>query len=388
MMRIATLAVAVSSAVSIITLAVVFGFRTEVGRAIKGSVADVIVTDLRSLNTAQAYPIAQSQRLTDLISPTEGVEGIATYIMQGCVLRSAQQSSGVVVKGLSSAERLEWFESRLCEGALPNTEGNRKKELLVPQSLATKAAIKPGDKVEILLLEGKQPVRDLFKVCGTYASTGDDSTAPIITDIRNLQKLNGWSNDTISGIEITLAEGASAAETTERINRLLWEVYDGEENLSAVATEEVYAALFAWLGTHDVNATVIVSIMLIVALFNMITTMLILVLERTRTIGILKALGMSNRQVRYIFLYQAARLTLRGLLLGNIIGVGLVALQHYTGLFTLDPAAYFVSAVPVSLGIGDLLLLDAGSAVVILILLFGATAITSRISPAVAVKYE
>ena len=388
MMRIATLAVAVSSAVSIITLAVVFGFRTEVGRAIKGSVADVIVTDLRSLNTAQAYPIAQSQRLTDLISPTEGVEGIATYIMQGCVLRSAQQSSGVVVKGLSSAERLEWFESRLCEGALPNTEGNRKKELLVPQSLATKAAIKPGDKVEILLLEGKQPVRDLFKVCGTYASTGDDSTAPIITDIRNLQKLNGWSNDTISGIEITLAEGASAAETTERINRLLWEVYDGEENLSAVATEELYAALFAWLGTHDVNATVIVSIMLIVALFNMITTMLILVLERTRTIGILKALGMSNRQVRYIFLYQAARLTLRGLLLGNIIGVGLVALQHYTGLFTLDPAAYFVSAVPVSLGIGDLLLLDAGSAVVILILLFGATAITSRISPAVAVKYE
>ena len=388
MMRIATLAVAVSSAVSIITLAVVFGFRTEVGRAIKGSVADVVVTDLRSLNTAQAYPIAQSQRLTDLIPPTEGVEGIATYIMQGCVLRSAQQSSGVVVKGLSSAERLEWFESRLCEGALPNTEGNRKKELLVPQSLATKAAIKPGDKVEILLLEGKQPVRDLFKVCGTYASTGDDSTAPIITDIRNLQKLNGWSNDTISGIEITLAEGASVAETTERINRLLWEVYDGEENLSAVATEELYAALFAWLGTHDVNAAVIVSIMLIVALFNMITTMLILVLERTRTIGILKALGMSNRQVRYIFLYQAARLTLRGLLLGNIIGVGLVALQHYTGLFTLDPAAYFVSAVPVSLGIGDLLLLDAGSAVVILILLFGATAITSRISPAVAVKYE
>ena len=388
MMRIATLAVAVSSAVSIITLAVVFGFRTEVGRAIKGSVADVVVTDLRSLNTAQAYPIAQSQRLTELISPTEGVEGIATYIMQGCVLRSAQQSSGVVVKGLSSAERLEWFESRLCEGALPNTKGNRKKELLVPQSLATKAAIKPGDKVEILLLEGKQPVRDLFKVCGTYASTGDDSTAPIITDIRNLQKLNGWSNDTISGIEITLAEGASVAETTERINRLLWEVYDGEENLSAVATEELYAALFAWLGTHDVNAAVIVSIMLIVALFNMITTMLILVLERTRTIGILKALGMSNRQVRYIFLYQAARLTLRGLLLGNIIGVGLVALQHYTGLFTLDPAAYFVSAVPVSLGIGDLLLLDAGSAVVILILLFGATAITSRISPAVAVKYE
>lgn len=388
MMRIATLAVAVSSAVSIITLAVVFGFRTEVSRAIKGSVADVVVTDLRSLNTAQAYPIAQSQRLTDLISPTEGVEGIATYIMQGCVLRSAQQSSGVVVKGLSSAERLEWFKSRLCEGALPHIEGNRKKELLVPQSLATKAAIKPGDKVEILLLEGKQPVRDLFKVCGTYASTGDDSTAPIITDIRNLQKLNGWSNDTISGIEITLAEGASAAETTERINRLLWEVYDGEENLSAVATEELYAALFAWLGTHDVNAAVIVSIMLIVALFNMITTMLILVLERTRTIGILKALGMGNRQVRYIFLYQAARLTLRGLLLGNIIGVGLVALQHYTGLFTLDPAAYFVSAVPVSLGIGDLLLLDAGSAVVILILLFGATAITSRISPAVAVKYE
>ncbi|MBO5771658.1 MAG: ABC transporter permease [Alistipes sp.] len=387
-MRIATAAVAASAAVSLITLAIVFGFKEEIQSVVRGTMSEVIVTDLRTLNATQSRPVEATPELTELIASAHGVKGINAYTMRGCVIRSSHQSMGILLKGIDSTERLEWFASQLEEGATPAIDGTRKKEIMIPRTTAKSLAVEVGDRIEIMLLDGERPQRDVMKVCGIYSSIGDEAMAAAITDIRNLQKINGWSDTTVSGFEIALHDGADADLVADQINTRLWEDYEGEANLSAIAAKELYAPIFAWLGTHDINAAVVICIMFAVALFNMITALLILVFERTRTIGILKSLGMDNRTIRRIFLYQAARLTAQGLLIGNAIGLGIVALQHYTGLVRLDASAYFVSEVPMRLTAVDVVGLNIGFTAAILLMVFVATAITARIKPSEAVKYE
>ena len=209
-----------------------------------------------------------------------------------------------------------------------------------------------------------------------------------LTDIRNVQKLNGWQSDTFSGFEIDVEEGYSVEDVAEQLNWNIFDHYTGFSNLSAISASELYANIFAWLQTHDINAVVIIAIMFIVALFNMITALLILLFERTRMVGILKSLGMNNRSIREIFLYQAARIVGKGLAIGNIIAIALIITQKYTGLIKLDASAYFVSHVPVSIGVVEFLIINTIFAAAILSLLFVATAIVSRIEIAESVKYE
>ena len=155
-----------------------------------------------------------------------------------------------------------------------------------------------------------------------------------------------------------------------------------------MAASELYAYIVAWLSTHDVNAAVVIAIMFIVALFNMITALLILLFERTRMVGILKSMGMNNREVRKIFLYQAANIVGKGMLWGNVAALAITLIQKYTGVIKMDATAYFVTKVPVEVGVMEILTINTIFAVVILLLLFAVTAIVARIEPAEAVKYE
>ena len=209
-----------------------------------------------------------------------------------------------------------------------------------------------------------------------------------LTDIRNVQKLNGWDYDTFSGFEADVADKYSVEEVAEQLNWNIFDHFEGTENLSAVAASQMYANIFAWLQTHDINAAVIIVIMFVVALFNMVTALLILLFERTRMVGILKSLGMNNRSIREIFLYQAARIVGIGLTIGNVVAIVLIIIQKYTGVIKLDSSAYFVSHVPVSIGVVEILIINTIFAAAILSLLFVATAIVSRIEPAESVKYE
>jgi lipoprotein-releasing system permease protein len=203
-----------------------------------------------------------------------------------------------------------------------------------------------------------------------------------------VQKINLWPSDTYSGFEIYTAEGTDNYTLSEMINGYLFESYEGSENLSSVSAEQIYSNIFAWLETHDINATVIVVIMFIVALFNMITALLILLFERTRMVGILKSLGMANGSIRQIFLYQAARIVGIGLAIGNGVALLLILIQKYSGVVKLDAAAYFVTQVPVSIGVAEILIINTIFATVLLALLFVVTAIVAKIRPSEAVKYE
>lgn len=389
MVLIATLAVAISVAVMVVTIAVVAGFRREIRASISDFAADIVVTDLATIYGAEFRPITPNSSLTAIFDSLEGVESISPYAMRGCVVRSQSDATGLVIKGIDSFTGKSAIIEAIVEGSAPRIEQQRYKELLLPQQTAQKLGVKSGERVELLTLsDGKPPKRELFKVSGIYRTMGEMPIAIALTDIRNVQRINGWQSGTLSGYEIRTSDGVDNYTLSEQINLALFEDYDGTENLSSVSAEQLYSNIFAWLETHDINATVIIVIMFIVALFNMITALLIMLFERTRMVGILKSLGMNNGSIRQIFIYQAARIVTIGLTIGNAIAVALILVQRYTGVIKLDSSAYFVSQVPVSIGVVEILIINIIFAVAILALLFGVTAIVAQIKPSEAVKYE
>ena len=389
MVRIATIAVAVSITVMLVTMAVVEGFRKQIYATISDMSADITVTDLSTVYGTQSKPIKYSYSLDSIFLATEGISTIDSYAMRGCIVRSQSDAAGIVIKGVEAIEPTSITAKSVIEGSLPTFGKQRKRELLLPKQTAEQLGITIGERVEVLTVEGdKLPHREVFKVCGIYSTVGDLPTVIALADIRNVQKINGWQSDTYSGFEIETAEGYDAEAITESLNWNIFENYNGLESISAISAKELYAHIFAWLETHNINATVIIVIMFIVALFNMVTALLILLFERTRMVGILKSLGMNNNTVRQIFLYQAARIVGIGMAVGNALAAVLILVQKYTGVVKLDATAYYVSEVPVSIGIVDILAINTIFAAAILLLLFVATAIVSRIEPSEAVKYE
>ena len=392
MVHIATIAVAVSVAVMIITLSVVIGFKQQVRNLIGGVTAEITVTDSATYGLGTTSQIADTPALREFITKScNNIDiTIDTYATRGGVLRSESGSVAVMVKGIDSLRQTSLLESRLAEGVLPSTCGPRRRELLISSTTAQRLNVGTGDRVEILLTrEQGTPQRELMKICGIYTATGEEVSALAVADIRNVRRMNGWQENGISGYEIsTNSSDEVTEETAAQLNMNLIFNYSGDENLSAITMHELHPAIFSWLNTHNVNAMVIVVIMLIVALFNMATALLILVLERTRMVGILKSLGMANREVRRIFHYRAAMLIGRGIGIGAAVAVVAMLIQQHTHIIKLDATAYYVDHIPVSIEAWWVVLLCALFALTILLLLSATTSIISRIKPAEAIKYE
>lgn len=391
MQRIAVAAVAISLAVMLVTLAVIMGFKREVARKMTGFSGDVIVTDIRSLRTPDTTPIRRSAHLESLMRATPGFAAAAPYAVRGGVVRTEEAVGEILLKGVGAEYDMTHFGSWLAEGALPRTgDSVRTKELLLSRTLARQLQLAPGDAAELLFIDGETPRRDRFKVAGIYASGMDEmEQAVALTDIRNVQRLAGWEADEVSGYEIRTQSPALAAPYAALLDEALF--CDGEDatlNLTATDIRERYPHIFDWLKAHDLNAAIIIGIMLAVAFFNMASALLILVFERTRTIGLLKALGMGDRALRRIFLYRAAFVALRGMAWGNLIGAGLCAAQHFFHLIPLDAEGYLLSEVPVAWGWGWWALLNIGVLTAIVALSVIPAQVISTIKPDETIRYE
>lgn len=392
MERIAVMSVALGIAVMILALAVIMGFKREVARKMEGFAAHVSVTDVRGIDALDAEPVRRSAHLEELIRTTEGFRALAPYAVKGGIVRTPEAVGEVLLKGVERDYDWSCFREWLVEGTLPRVgDSVRTKDILLSRSLADRMLLGVGDKVEMLFVEpGELPRRDRFKVAGIYASgLSEMDDAVVVTDLRNVQRLSDWGPDEISGYEIrvrSLDDAAAFARTLDR--RLLHDEADETSNLAATSVTERYANIFDWLRAHDVNGAVIIVIMLVVAFFNMTSALLILVLERTRMIGLLKALGMPSGQLRRIFLWRAAFVALRGLVWGNAVGLGLCLLQRWTHLVKLDPEGYLLSEVPVSLGWGWWLALNVGFLAAIVALLVIPTSVVSRVRPEETIRYE
>jgi len=392
MERIAVVSVALSVGVMVLTLAVMMGFKREVSRKITGFAAHATLTDVRSVRSLSPAPVRRSGELEALIRSADGFVSLTPYAVRGGIVRTDDAVEGILLKGVDGSYDWRTFGEWLVEGELPRVGGSvRTKDILLSRNLARRLMLGVGDRVEMLFVEhGDVPRRDRFKVAGIYASGMDEmDNTVVMTDLRNVQRLSDWGPDLVTGYEI-FADGLAASDDfARRLDRALF--YDESglgDNLTVRSVGEQYANIFDWLKAHDVNAAVIIGIMLAVAFFNMTTALLVIVMQRTRMIGLLKSLGMRNGPLRRIFLCRAAFIALRGMAWGNGIGLALCLLQQWTGVAKLDAEGYLLSEVPVALGGSWLLLLNVGVLAVIVALLIIPASAVSKIKPVEALRYE
>ena len=392
MVRIATASVAIGVAVMIVTMAVVMGFKEEIARKMSGFTSHVQLTYIRSSNSLESTPIQRSENIEEMIRSMEGFRAMSVYALKGGVIKSNEGVAGLVLKGVEGDYDYSFFAEALVEGVLPRVADSvRYKEILLPKVVADRLNLAVGDRVEMLFVESDAlPRRDRFKVCGLFSTGMDEMDKTLaLTDIRNVQRLSGWDEQTISGYEISVSDFSHVEEFADTLNdNLLFEGGDDATNLVAMSVKQLYGTLFNWLKTHDINALVIIIIMIVVALFNMMSALLIMVLERTRMVGVLKALGMDNSSLQRIFLYQASFLVVRGMVWGNVVGIGICLLQKWTHILKLDAAGYMLSEVPIALDWWWLAALNIGSLAIIVLTLTLPTRIISSVRPEEAMRYE
>ena len=392
MVRIASAAVSISLAVMLLSIAVIRGFKTEISRRLVGFAAHTEVADIRSMHSMESAPVTPTPVLEKLLTDRPGLLSIAPYAAKGGIVRTDDGMQGILLKGIDPRYDTRFLASLLVEGELPRCgDSVRHKDVLLSLPAARRLNVAPGDKVELLFVEeDAAPRRDRFKVSGLYVSGMaeiDDLLA--VTDIRNVQRLMGWTRGEVSGYELMTTSLAEAASFSAQLNRDLLYAEDEETvNLVATSIMQRYPWIFDWLRTHDVNAVVILTIMLLVALFNMTSVLLISVLERTRMIGLLKALGMNDVQLQRVFLCRAGFIMLRGMVWGNLIALTLCLVQRYGHVVKLDAAGYLLSEVPVSLGVGWWLGVNAGAALLILLLLALPAWMVSFVRPDESIRYE
>lgn len=389
MIGIARISVAISVAVMLVAISVIVGFKEVLHEKLTGLESHITVEPAGSHYALEAKPLTINREFEECVAQMEGFESITPFASRAGIVRSGNVMQGAFLRGVAPDYDMDYYRSCLVEGTLPRIgDKERKKDILISQTLARALDVEVGDKVEFVFTSDNSPVRrDAYKVSGIF-STGFASMERMLTltDIRNVQRLNGWAEDEVSGYMIMARDMDSSRELVGNVRAEAY-LMGGDEMWRTNDLVGSYPQIFDWLATHDVNGAVIIIIMIIVAMLNMSSALLIIIFERIRMIGTLKALGMRNRSVQRLFLLCASKVILGGLLWGNVVAGGLLAVQHFTGIIALDPEAYLISAVPVAFG-WWWLAVDLLLPLVLLALLMIPVAITSRVRPDQTLKYQ
>jgi lipoprotein-releasing system permease protein len=310
------------------------------------------------------------------------VQGVATKF---AVIRTETDFEGVVVKGVGADYDWQYFKEFLIEGRLPDFTGMRNEEILISQYLANRLGFKVGDKFQTLFGENlnKLPRTINYEIVGIYNSGFQELDEKFcIADIRHIQRLNKWDANQVGNFEVFIEDYGLLEDKTKAVYQEIPSL------LNATAVDQKYYTVFEWIKIFDNNTYGIIVIMIIVAGINMITALLVLILERTTMIGILKALGSSNWSIRKVFLYNASYLISLGLIWGNLIGLGLLMVQKYFKLFPLDPDTYYVTEAPVYLSFNYVLYLNLGTFIACLLMLMIPSIIIAKISPIKAIRFD
>ncbi len=394
--RISTVAVAASVAVMIITLAVIFGFKRDIYTRFTASTGDIILASYGGVNPSDTLSIPRSEELRSIVgsysercgAKLERMVGVASRM---AILQTPQGGEGVILKGVDSHFDYALYQEALLEGELPQFDRSGDRSVIISKYLADEFSLRVGDRITLLLTSSQEEIRqDLYKVGAIYTMGGGEIEKSVIfTDIGNVQRINGWGNERISSYEIHLDKRDKIEELNEMINHYLaFEASDEAIFVSSYTLKELYPSIFEWLDAHDINGAVVITIMLIVAIFNIITVILILVLEKMQLIGVLKALGMRNFSIGKIFIYKAIQITMWALLWGNGASLTFALLQWRYEIIPLDETGYMLSSVPIEVDLWWLLALNAGVILTVLLLVFVPTRMVSSIDPCRSIKFS
>lgn len=389
--RIATLGVAIGLAVMIITVSVVLGFKHTIRDKVVGFGSHIRIENILTEQTASPTPICISDTLKRNIKAIPGVRHIAPYSMTQGILKTESDFLGVIFKGVGKDYDLSFLKQHLVSGKMPEFNDEESSyQLLISQQTADKLVLKAGDHVFSYFI-GNDDVRvRKFTVAGIYQTNMNQFDQLLcFTDYQVPIRLNGWEKDQCSGAELMVNDFERLEETARQVQHLITRNVDRYgETFTSQTIYELYPQIFTWLDLLDINVWIILALMVCVAGFTMISGLLIIILERTQMIGLLKALGARNSTVRHTFLWFAAFIISQGLLLGDLIGIGIVVLQQQTGFVKLDPASYYVDTAPMELNIPIVVALNVATLLISIFVLIAPSFLVSHIHPAKAMHFE
>jgi lipoprotein-releasing system permease protein len=381
---ISVISIALSLAVMFMSIVILTGFQKAIRDKVIGFGGHIQVTHFDQTQSLEPIPIPMKPGMLDTLRRIPGIVHLQGYATKAGIIRANGEIQGVVLKGIGPDYDWSFFTGKMVDGdvfAVPDT--GKTDRVIVSKTIANMMMLKTGDDLRMYFVSGSDILGRKFRISGIYDSGMEDFDKMfVLGDIRHIQKINGWEPDQVGGIEILIGD-------FDRLDQIGGEVYHSIGfSLDASTIRQLYPQIFDWLDLQDMNVVIILALMVLVSAITMISMLLILILERTRMIGTLKALGMRNRGIRKIFLYNSLYITGTGILFGNLIGFALSLLQLKFGFLTLPVESYYVSTVPIRLNLWHILILNGGTILICYLVLIIPSMIITRVSPVRAIRFN
>lgn len=384
-MRLAVASVALAIIVMLVSWAVVVGFKNQIRDKVIGFVAPIHVQALDKNESVEETPFQLDSLLVARLNSVEGITHYQMVANKAGMIKTEDEIQGVILKGVDENYDWTYFSNCLLEGKTPAYHADeRSTEVLVSKLIADKMLLGVGDEVRVWFIDKDMQARGRkFTVTGIF-ETGlyEFDERYVFADLNQIRKLNGWEDNEAGLVEVALNDNADV----EQVNEKLYHALPSE--LASYTARQSNPQIFDWLDLLDTNVWLIMALMLLVAGITVISMLLIIIIERTSTIGLLKAMGASNKFVRKVFLLRSLRILLIGMLIGNIIGLGFCFLQQYTGFIKLDAATYYLSAVPIELHLSTVIFINLGTFLLWVLMLLIPTSVINRISPTKSIRFE
>lgn len=389
--RIATIGVAIGLAVMIVSVSVVLGFKHTIRNKVIGFGSHITVADFMSLQNSELYPITINDSLLKALYKIQGVKHVQRFAYIQGILKTDDDFLGVTLKGVGPEFDSTFIHNNMVAGSFPKfSDNSNQQKIILSKTIADKLKMKVDQKIFAYFVNEQGVRTRKFTVCGIYETNLKQFDSQIcMTDLYTVNKLNGWEPDQYSGAELEVKDFNLLDNTALNVLGHVKNKVDkyGSTYSSATVIEQ-NPQIFSWLELMDLNVWIILALMISVAGVTMISGLLIIILERTQMIGIMKAIGARNRQIRHVFLWFATFIIGKGLIIGNVVGIGLILLQQYTGLFKLDPQTYYVSTVPVEINIPLIIALNLSTLLICVFVLIAPSYFISHINPAKSMHYE
>lgn len=391
--RISVWGIVLGLAVMILAVAIVTGFQNEIKAKLIGFNSHIQLSNYDNNVSAEPKPISRIQPFLAALKSDPDIRHIEVYATKNGIVKTKTDNEGILLKGVSADYDWSFLNSNFVEGEAFLLNDTVSKNIVISKYLSDKLNFKLNDKMIIYFIVDRfdslgnkirtETAAKDFYISGIYETGLEDvDKTLVLSDIRRIQKMNGWSEDEVAGFEISINDYKKIDDIGYEIDALVG------QGLVAQTIKQTNPAIFSWLDMMDMNAIIILVLMVVVAGINMMSALLILILERTNMIGILKAMGAGNGSIQKIFLYNAVYLIGKGMIWGNVFGISIALMQKYFRIFKLDPTAYYISQIPINLSILHIILLNAGTLVCCILMLIIPSFIISKITPVKAIRFS
>ena len=384
--RIAIVSISLGLIVMILSIAILTGFQKEIRDKVSGFASHITITSYDFNKSLESTPVLINQSFYPHLDTVQGVDHIQVFATKGGIIKTKDQIEGVILKGVGRDFKWDILEGWITEGRIPvYTDSVRSLEIVMSATIADKMNFVLGDDVRMYFVTNgeSQPRGRKFQIAGIYSSGMEEFDAQFIYgDIRQIQRLNKWSEDMVSGFEVLVDDFDKVEEIGEEVKSVIG------YHLKSETVNQTEEQILSWLELQDMNVVVIIVLMMLVAGFSMISALLILILEKTNMIGILKALGTMNASIRKIFIYNAIYIIGIGMFWGNVIGLSLCLLQSYFGLLPLPEESYYLSTVPIHFPWTQIIILNVGTLIFCTLMLIIPSYVITRIMPVKAIRFK